>query len=201
MTISSRFAGRCKACGGDIKAGETINWTRDGGASHLTPARCADAVAAKAARPVVTANGAPIAAFIAAAKARGLKFPKARFLAPDGRAELRLSLAGDGSKYPGSVQVKIGDAWIGRIQPDGTVAGPMRDRADVLATLAAIAADPAKAASAYGALMCRCSFCDKALTDAGSVEVGYGPVCAEKWGLPHKPKGTPAVGIVGVVAA
>ena len=37
------------------------------------------------------------------------------------------------------------------------------------------------------------SFCALPLTDAGSVEVGYGPVCAKHWGLPHTPKGTPTV--------
>lgn len=37
--------------------------------------------------------------------------------------------------------------------------------------------------------MCRCSFCGLALTDEGSVEVGYGPVCAKRWGLPHQPHG------------
>ena len=54
----------------------------------------------------------------------------------------------------------------------------------------AVAADPAAAAKAYGALMGRCSFCDTAITDEGSVEVGYGPVCAKRFGLPHTPKGT-----------
>lgn len=32
-----------------------------------------------------------------------------------------------------------------------------------------------------------CSFCQRELTDAGSLEVGYGPICADRWGLPHAP--------------
>ena len=27
-------------------------------------------------------------------------------------------------------------------------------------------------------------------TDAGSVEVGYGPTCAKRWNLPHTPRGS-----------
>ena len=107
--------------------------------------------------------------------------------------EMVLSLAGNTSKYPGSVQVKVGGEWVGRIEPTGKVAGPLSNRKDVLDTLASIAVDPAAAAKAYGALTCSCSFCGKGLTDEGSVEVGYGPVCAAHWGLPHTPKGTPVV--------
>lgn len=187
MVMTSKFNGRCKTCNNTFLAGTTIDWTRDTGAKHTI----CPIIVPTVVEPV-TANAAPIAAFIDAAKARGLKFPKTRFLAPN-RSEMLLSLAGVTSKYPGSVQVKIAGSWVGRIEPTGTVAGPLANRTDVLDTLATIAADPAAAAKAYGALMCACSFCGKALTDAGSVEVGYGPICAKHYGLPHSPKGTPVL--------
>ena len=76
------------------------------------------------------------------------------------------------------------DQWIGRVTPTGDVAGTLASRADLIAALLAIAADPASAAREYGALMCRCSFCDRALTDDGSVEVGLIP-SARTYGLPH----------------
>jgi hypothetical protein len=38
--------------------------------------------------------------------------------------------------------------------------------------------------------MCRCSFCGLALTDEGSVFMGYGPICARNYGLPHVALGT-----------
>lgn len=195
--MAAKFAGTCKACGGVVKVGDAIVWSKAGGAVHFSAEACIAAKASRAAgaalsAPVVTtASAGPIAAFIGAAKARGLKFPKARFLAPDGRSEMRLSVAGARSKAPGAINVLIADEWIGRITVDGAVQGSLQARADVLATLDAIAVDPAAAAKAYGALMCRCSFCNLSLTDAGSVEVGYGPVCAKHWGLPHAPKGTP----------
>lgn len=192
MTITAKFNGRCVGCGETLVAGTAIEWTKGVGARHvgLCPA--------VQARPVVTVKAASIVAFLTAARERGLKFPKVRFLAPRG-GEMRLSLAGASSKYPGAVQVKIDGEWIGRVGADGVVAGRAMD-AMVVATITAIAADPAAAAKAYGAMMSRCSFCGLALTDAGSAEVGYGPVCAKHYGLPHAPKGTPDVRMVPLTA-
>ena len=131
-----------------------------------------------------------IRAFIQAAKDRGLKAPKLRVLDADGRAELTLGLTVVGHN-PGSVSVKRNGSYIGLIRQDGGTRGAITP--ELAAHLQAVAADPAAAAKRYAVLMCRCSFCGLALTDAGSVEVGYGPVCAKHWGLPHAPKGTPAV--------
>lgn len=41
------------------------------------------------------------------------------------------------------------------------------------------------AVSKYGKEISRCCFCGLTLTDPASVYVGYGPTCAEKYGLPH----------------
>lgn len=194
MTITARFNGTCKACGGLLPQGTEIEWTREGGAKHATVNGCAKSKAerATAAAPkVVTgvkADGAPIAAFINAAKERGLKYPKARFLTPNNN-EMVLSVASAKSKVPGSIFIRIAGEYAGRIATDGTLVG--RGLETLKPTLDAIAADPAAAAKAYGALRAACSFCGKQLDDAGSVEVGYGPVCAKHYGLPHKPKGTP----------
>lgn len=35
MKITSRFDGKCKACGGAIHAGETVEWERGAGVRHL----------------------------------------------------------------------------------------------------------------------------------------------------------------------
>jgi hypothetical protein len=187
----SRFDGRCKTCGGRIAAGDVIRWSRDNGARHRTDETCEAFKAARAteaAAPAVTANGAPIAGFLSAAKGRGLKFPKVAFMHA-GR-ELSMYIAGERSHYPGAIQVKVGGQWVGRIEVGGTVAGPMKQDVELLARLDAIAANPATAAAEYGKLTGSCSFCAKQLTDEGSIEVGYGPVCAKRYGLPHTAKGS-----------
>lgn len=197
--MTAKFAGKCVACQYPIRVGDPIFWAQGRGSAHTTVAQCDDARArtagaAAAPLPTVTLAADGIVTFLQAARDRGIKFPKARFLAPGG-GELRLSLAGATSKVPGAVQVKLGDGtWLGRVDPDGTVVGySLKSDLALLATLGRIATDPATAAQKYGALMARCSFCNLSLTDAGSVSVGYGPICAAHWGLPHTPKGTPAL--------
>lgn len=46
-----------------------------------------------------------------------------------------------------------------------------------------MAVDPEGTAAAYGHLTGACCFCRRALSDERSVSVGYGPVCADHFGL------------------
>jgi hypothetical protein len=200
MLMKSKFGGKCKTCNGPIVVGTPILWTRQDGARHADPKACVAAVefmtAQRAMAPVVQTvarvEAGSVTGFLQAAKGRGLKAPKVRFLAPRG-GELRLSLAGGNTHYPGAVQVKVDGVWVGRIEADGRLTPGLSNDPAMVETLTAVANDPAGLAKAYGALMGRCSFCGLTLTDAGSVEVGYGPICAENYGLPHTPKGTPTV--------
>ena len=186
----ARFGGVCKRCHEAVPAGTKIDWSKGAGAVHFVPCDARPAPVAVAAPVAVVVEAAGIVAFLRSAVERGLKAPKVRFLAPGG-GELRMSLAGGATKYPGSVQVKLNGGWIGRINADGSLT---RGVAGMKALFETIAADPAAVAAAYGAMMAACSFCGKALEDDGSVEVGYGPVCAKRFGLPHSPKGVVKLG-------
>jgi hypothetical protein len=205
MTMQAKYPGTCSRCGQRFETGTAIDWQRGKGAMHATVKACEEAkilselhaeeratsiAAAKARAPHYDASA--IVEFIGRAKAKGLKRPAARFLGP-ANWELRLSLADAKSRNPGSVYVVLADQFIGMIRPDGEVRGEVAGRQDVLDIIAAVAKDPVTAAKAYGALMCRCSFCNLPLTDAGSVEVGYGPICASNYDLPHEPRGTPTL--------
>jgi|Laugresu1bdmlbdd_1035124.scaffolds.fasta_scaffold10456_1 hypothetical protein len=55
---------------------------------------------------------------------------------------------------------------------------------EVALAIAAVAADPVTAIVRHGHLTGCCSFCSRPLTDGGSISHGYGPICAEKYGLP-----------------
>ena len=189
-TMTAKFSGVCKACGVWFPAQTPILWVAGSGATHVSPAACAAAKAAKQAAvaatpaPQATFSMAPIAAFLTAAAGK-LKFPSVRFLAPGG-GELRLYVAGPRSKAPGSIQVLLNDNWLGRLTPAGEVHGKLSREDAILSTLATVAADPAKAAKEYGALRGVCSFCNKKIDDDGSKEVGYGPKCAKNYSLPWK---------------
>ena len=112
------------------------------------------------------------------------------------RITLRVSVAGNASKYSGSVMVhdahaKNGNGWRklwGRISPEGTWERGYQisdaDNAAIIAALKEFAADPAGVAATYGHRTGACCFCGHTLTDSRSVEVGYGPVCASNYSLP-----------------
>jgi hypothetical protein len=195
MTITAKFASICTACKGTITPGTVIDWTRGVGSRHVNAADCAAARQAPvAAKPVVDLSS--VVAFLAGARDKGLKAPRTRFAAP-GSGELQLSLAPLSGKNPGAVYVKVNGDYAGKVMADGAVVGITPVLVDALR---AIAADPAAAGAAYGRLTGRCSFCTQGLTDEGSLEVGYGPVCAKNYGLPHKPRGSAKVTPVIAVA-
>jgi hypothetical protein len=155
------------------------------------------ATAPKAA-PVVqqlVAGSADIKALLVKA-AQNLKDPSIVLDSPLGA--IRIALARSSSKYFGGVTVVSKDIkdqgvkgprarWFGHITDAGAfVPGPkcgaeaqaMGDR------LARFAADPVQEAAKYGKLHGRCCFCNLRLRDPRSTAVGYGPDCADNWGMP-----------------
>ena len=121
-----------------------------------------------------------------------LKYPRIRLRLPDGRP-LVLALAGPGSSRAGWVTMTDGrpfgeNLFYGRVSPSGNwEMGQAIDEivGDAVAELLhRLAADPEQVASSYGKLTGCCCFCTSQLSDPKSTEVGYGPVCAKRWGLP-----------------
>lgn len=111
-------------------------------------------------------------------------------------ADLYLTVAKERAKAPGTIDVKSAAAdattgeriWYGRIRLNGTFEPSRRlEAAQVamaVAALTEVAADPAATAKAYATATATCCMCGIGLTDDRSVTAGYGPVCAENWGLP-----------------
>jgi hypothetical protein len=122
---------------------------------------------------------------------RHLKFPKVRLRLENG-SPIVLAVAGANARRPGTVNVTDGrpfgeNIWYGRVEADGRWEASRSVDAEtatsLTALLTAFAAEPAKVAAAFGHLTGNCCFCAKTLTDERSTSVGYGPVCAEKFGL------------------
>lgn len=113
----------------------------------------------------------------------GIKNPKMRV---EGFCFTR---AKETSKNPGCIYVKAGPEWeatyYGKITPEGAFLPSYDCTRDVEARLAAVTADVVAAAKAYGRKTGRCSFCARELTHGVSIALAYGPICAEKYGLPH----------------
>jgi hypothetical protein len=134
---------------------------------------------------------AGVVELLAHAAEHGLKYPKLRLQLADG-TPLRIHVAGERSRTPGYLMLTDGgkypdNLYFGRISPAGDLEigrdGHQR-REQLVALLERLAAEPAKVAAEYGKLTGNCCFCKLTLTDARSTAVGYGPICAGKFGLP-----------------
>ena len=124
----------------------------------------------------------PIFKMLDAAKASGLKYPAIRVKVED--IELKLTLAGSRSRHPGSINVvRTSDRkWLGRVLRSGKC---FLQQAVVLKWLERLAAKPVDTCRLYGRRTNHCCFCGKELSNHVSVELGYGPICAGHYGLPH----------------
>lgn len=137
----------------------------------------------------VIGDMSPVVAMFKHYAANHVKLPRI-VLQPDGMGLFALHMAGTGSAYPGCIQVKEyeGDRkWFGRIYPDGRFElSPKYTMAQVqpiLQSLRDLAADPLGEAQRSARLTGRCCFCHIRLKDERSTEMGYGPQCAENFGL------------------
>ena len=127
------------------------------------------------------------------AKAGG-KRPKITFATPDGLA-FRMTVAGESSEAPGSISLTSADGdymgreWFGRVHLDGRYEPSRKLDAEAATAIAlaleAFALDPEGQSRAYGRRTGSCCYCSQELTDPVSVTLGYGPICAKRWGLPH----------------
>lgn len=55
---------------------------------------------------------------------------------------------------------------------------------DIKALLVSVCEDPLKYCSIHGQQYKHCCFCNTELTSKASLFAGYGPICADNWGLP-----------------
>lgn len=117
-----------------------------------------------------------------------LKFPKIRLALENGQPVV-LSVAGPNARRPGTINVTDGGSfganeWYGRISTDGQFEPAQKATPEVIALLVEMAAHPARTASEYGKRHGNCCFCGRGLNDERSLTVGYGPICADHYGLP-----------------
>lgn len=138
----------------------------------------------------VAAESLPLAGIMerfAVARSRDVAHPKIRLWLDNGD-KIVLSVAGDRSRYTGSVMVTDGEpfgqnVYYGRISPTGDVFPAPAMHGDVLALLREFAANPSQVGATIGRRMGACCFCSRKLTTNESLAAGYGPVCAENYGL------------------
>lgn len=124
------------------------------------------------------------------AKGEGLKNPSIVLTTAEG-VEVKLSIAGPKSRNEGAVTVastSYTGPYYGRVMPDGAFFAGRDYKPEIGILLNSMVRDPQGFAKAQGKLTGRCCFCRKSLEDDKSVSLGYGPVCAKKFGLSHNAK-------------
>ncbi len=118
-----------------------------------------------------------------------LKYPEVHLQTPSGRP-VEIRRAGSKSRYNGQLLITDGrpfgsNAYYGRIDSNGQFIIGRESNPELLPLLDKLSENPAEIAGEYGRLTGRCSFCNLTLTDPESTAVGYGPICASHYGLPH----------------
>ena len=144
------------------------------GAVQRMQAKCAERRAVREAEWVAgsaTVDLAPIRSMFEKARGNGYQQPIYR------AAGLVISRAPDHGRNPGALYVTneagdylgkiLGTSYTGKSAP----------------TLTSIALDPRGEAIRYGQRTGSCACCGRTLTNHASIELGIGPICAEKWGL------------------
>ena len=96
--------------------------------------------------------------------------------------------AGSMSKYAGQIMITDGqpfgqNKFFGRVDVTGEFFATRSATQEVCELVKEFSEDPAEIAGRYGRLTGGCSFCSHGLKDERSTQVGYGPVCAKRFGL------------------
>lgn len=144
-------------------------------------ARQAERAAAKAAdlktRVETVVDTSVIRELFNVAKGNGLKKPGLWF------GDLKISEAPESGRNAGSLYVKQGGEYAGKIT--GTTFHPAYGvkAMTILNTLLEIAGNPAEVLRVKGRETGKCCCCGRELTDPESIAAGIGPVCATNWGL------------------
>lgn len=141
------------------------------------------------AAPEPVQNLARISQLFQKARDQGLKYPKIRLEAEDGtKVVLRFSGGQFGKpSYIGitdNASYHEGRRYFGRIDLDGRFTKAWQATPEVLKLINQLAEDPVGLAKLYGLKTSTCCFCARPLETSESVTMGYGPICAEKFGLP-----------------
>lgn len=120
-----------------------------------------------------------IMGYFRTARANGLKWPRLVF---DYRAIGGNKLAFGSSRDPNIIVVKFNGKFVGKITDKGF---HRRGATDAVVEFAkAIGLGGFEVVRVYGLRTGNCCFCGRELTTGESTAVGYGPICADKYGLP-----------------
>ena len=111
------------------------------------------------------------------AAAEHLRYPAINFTSKDGR-RIRIYRA-----TKGYIAIKVDGEYVGKlVSADAQIV--LYSAKELLNELDTVLSNPISEGALRGKEYGRCCFCNRELDNEGSIQHGYGPICAEKWGLP-----------------
>ena len=91
----------------------------------------------------------------------------------------------------GYIAIKLNGEYVGKLPAaDKNIIlydSPLFNQNELMSELDTLLSNPISESSLHGKEYGRCCFCNRELDNEGSIFHGYGPICAEKWGLPWLP--------------
>ena len=112
----------------------------------------------------------------AKAKASGLKWPRITI------GDVVVSMAGDNSRNPGSLYVKQGGEYLGKVT-NGKFYSSSQCKPEQVEIVGSLLSDPKAYMKEYGVQTGYCCMCNRELTNPISVKLGIGPICGERFGF------------------
>lgn len=112
--------------------------------------------------------------------AETLRYPAIHLTSKDGR-KIRVYRA-----TKGYIAIKVDGEYVGKlVSADAQII--LYSAKELLPEIDALLSNPISESALHGKEYGRCCFCNRELDNEGSIFHGYGPICAEKWGLPWLP--------------
>ena len=112
--------------------------------------------------------------------AETLRYPAINFTSKDGH-KIRIYRA-----TKGYIAIKVDGEYVGKlVSADAQII--LYSAKELLPEIDVLLSNPISESALQGKEYGRCCFCTRRLDNEGSIFHGYGPICAEKWGLPWLP--------------
>ena len=109
--------------------------------------------------------------------AETLRYPAINLTSKDGH-KIRVYRA-----TKGYIAIKVDGEYVGKLV-SADVKIILYSAKELLPEIDALLSNPISESALQGKEYGRCCFCNRELDNEGSIFHGYGPICAEKWGLP-----------------
>ena len=109
-----------------------------------------------------------------------LRYPAINLTSKDGH-KIRVYRA-----TKGYIAIKVDGEYVGKLV-SADVKIILYSAKELLPEIDALLSNPISESALQGKEYGRCCFCNRELDNEGSIFHGYGPICAEKWGLPWSP--------------